>query len=147
MMGIDKIIPEVVLNLESDNKQNAILELIEVLHGAGKITDKKKFYKDLFKREKMMSTYCGYHIAIPHSKSKVVSEASFAFGRSNGIKWDENDDLVKYIVMLAIPVSDQEKDSQHLEMMSSIATLALEDDIRNRWENAKSKEEIIQTFF
>jgi mannitol/fructose-specific phosphotransferase system IIA component (Ntr-type) len=143
---MEKILPEVCLEVTSDNKKDALRELADLLFKAGKISDLDAFVEDLESREKLMSTYCGYHLAIPHSASDVVEEASFVFGRSKGMEWDEDDDLVKFIIILAIPKSNSEEDNLHIDMMSSIATLALEDEIRMQWEQAQTVEDIIQTF-
>lgn len=140
------MIPEVILDLKAQTKEEAINELAQVLFDSGKIHDKKDFVTDIMTREKILSTYCGNNIAIPHSVSPVVGEASFAFGRSAGLTWDEGDDLVNFILILAIPELKENEDSVHIEMMSAIAELALDDDIRLQWEKANTTEEIISTF-
>ena len=138
--------PQVILDLKAKSKLEAINELAQVLLASKIISDKEAFVQDILKREEMMSTYCGYHIAIPHSVSSVVKQASFAFGRTSGITWDEDDEEVKFILILAIPDTQDGEDSQHIEMMSEIATLALEDEVREQWEKATTIAEIIQTF-
>lgn len=140
------IIPQVILEMKARNKQEAIYELAELLLQNGKISDKDIYTKDILSREENMSTYCGYGVAIPHSVSSVVNEAAFAFGRSSGMVWDENDEPVHFVMLLAIPQLKEGEDSVHIEMMSSIATLALEDEIRITWSQAKTIDEIIDTF-
>lgn len=140
------MIPEVILDLKAKNKEEAIDELAQVLFDSGKINDKKDYVVDILKREKILSTYCGSNIAIPHSVSSVVNEASFAFGRSAGLAWDEDDDLVNFVIILAIPQLKEGEDTVHIEMMSAIAELALDDGIRSQWEKANTAEEIISTF-
>ena len=140
------IIPEVILEIEATNKKEAIDELSQLLLERGKILDKKVYVDDILSREETMSTYCGYGVAIPHSVSLVVDEAAFAFGRSSGIVWDEGDEPVKFIILLAIPKLKEGEDNIHIEMMSTIATLALEDDIREAWASATSIDEILDTF-
>lgn len=140
------MIPEVILNLKAKNKEEAIEELAQILFANEKINNKDLYIADILNREKMLSTYCGSNIAIPHSVSSVVNEASFAFGRSSGLIWDEDDDLVNFVIILAIPELKEGEDTVHIEMMSAIAELALDDDIRSQWEKAKTTEEIIATF-
>jgi len=140
------MIPEVILDLNAENKEEAINELAQLLFERGKIKNKAAFVTDVMNREKMMSTYCGNNISIPHSISAEVNEASFAFGRSTGLAWDEADDLVNVVLILAIPEQKEGEDSIHIDMMSAIAELALDDGIRSRWEKATSIEEIISTF-
>jgi fructose-specific phosphotransferase system IIA component len=140
------MIPEVILDLKAKNKEEAIDELAQILFDSGKIDDKKGYLTDILKREKILSTYCGSNIAIPHSVSSVVNEASFAFGRSTGLTWDEDDDLVNFVIILAIPELKEGESTVHIEMMSAIAELALDDDIRSQWEKANTIQEIISTF-
>jgi len=140
------MIPEVILNLKAKSKEEAIKELAQVLFESRKINDKDSYVKDIMNREKILSTYCGSNIAIPHSVSEVVNEASFAFGRSQGLTWDEDDDLVNFVIILAIPQLKEGEDTVHIEMMSAIAELALDDDIRKLWEDATTYQDIIDTF-
>ena len=98
------------------------------------------------KREELLSTYCGYNIAIPHAISKAVKKVSFGFCRTVSLEWDKNDDEVKFILILAIPDSNKKEDNLHIELMSQIASLALEEKVRKSWEEAKSVEEISKTF-
>lgn len=140
------MVPEVILDLKAKNKEEAIDELAHILHKAGKINDKNGYVSDIMNREKILSTYCGSNIAIPHSVSEVVNEASFAFGRSQGLIWDEDDDLVNYVIILAIPKLKEGEDTVHIEMMSAIAELALNEAIREQWAKAKTAEDIVATF-
>ena len=140
------MIPEVVLNLKAHNKEEAIDELAQLLFDSGKTQDKEVYVQDILNREKILFTYCGNGIAIPHSVSPVVKEASFAFGRSSGLIWDADDDLVQFIIILAIPELKEGEDTVHIEMMSAIAELALDDDIRSKWEKAVTENDIITTF-
>jgi len=140
------MIPEVILDLKAKNKVEAIDELAQLLFDNAKINDKKAYVVDILKREKILSTYCGNNIAIPHSVSTTVNEASFAFGRSTGLSWDEDDDLVNYVILLAIPKLKVGEDTVHIEMMSVIAELALDDDVRSLWAKANTTEEIIAIF-
>jgi len=140
------MIPEVILDLKAKNKKEAIEELAQLLFDNEKINDKSLYITDILKREKILSTYCGSNIAIPHSISSVVKEASFAFGRSKGLTWDEGDDLVNFVIMLAIPELKEGEDTVHIELMSAIAELALDDKIRSKWVSAQTAEDIIATF-
>ncbi len=140
------MVPEVVLDLKAKTKEEAIEELAQFLFESGKINDTDSYVKDILNREKILSTYCGSNIAIPHSVSEVVNEAAFAFGRSQGLTWDEDDDLVNFVIILAIPQLKEGEDTVHIEMMSAIAELALDDDIRKLWEDATTEQDIIDTF-
>ncbi|RPH33970.1 MAG: PTS sugar transporter subunit IIA [Bacteroidales bacterium] len=150
MNNPDKFFNEkfITLNLKAKTKEQAINELAEMLYSGGKIKSVNGFIKSVIERENTVSTYCGSDIAIPHAASRYVIDAAFAFGRSNGFSWGEGDGNVNYIFLLAIPEvkgGDQSK-SAHIAMMSSIAELALEEDVRQKWAIANTVEEILETF-
>ena len=131
------------LNLEGQNKVQIITELVDKLHQKDCLFEKKQYLDAVLERENILSTYCGYHIAIPHAVSKAVKKAAFGFCRITPIEWDKDDEKVEFILILAIPDSSNNK---HVDMMSQIAGLALEDKIRRIWKSAKTKDLIIKTF-
>ncbi len=141
---MSKLAPTFIeLNLEGQNKVQIITELVDKLHQKGCLFEKKQYLDAVLERENILSTYCGYHIAIPHAVSKAVKKAAFGFCRITPIEWDKDDEKVEFILILAIPDSSNNK---HVDMMSQIASLALEDKIRKIWKSAKTKDLIIKTF-
>jgi mannitol/fructose-specific phosphotransferase system IIA component (Ntr-type) len=141
---MSKLAPTFIeLNLEGQNKVQIITELVDKLHQKGCLFEKKQYLDAVLERENILSTYCGYHIAIPHAVSKAVKKAAFGFCRITPIEWDKDDEKVEFILILAIPDSSNNK---HVDMMSQIAGLALEDKIRKIWKSAKTKDLIIKTF-
>lgn len=141
---MSKLAPTFIeLNLEGQNKVQIITELVDKLHQKGCLFEKKQYLDAVLERENILSTYCGYHIAIPHAVSKAVKKAAFGFCRITPIEWDKDDEKVQFILILAIPDSSNNK---HVDMMSQIAGLALEDKIRKIWKSAKTKDLIIKTF-
>ena len=141
---MSKLAPTFIeLNLEGQNKVQIITVLVDKLHQKGCLFEKKQYLDAVLERENILSTYCGYHIAIPHAVSKAVKKAAFGFCRITPIEWDKDDEKVEFILILAIPDSSNNK---HVDMMSQIAGLALEDKIRKIWKSAKTKDLIIKTF-
>jgi mannitol/fructose-specific phosphotransferase system IIA component (Ntr-type) len=53
---------------------------------------------------------------------------------------------VQFIILLAIPEVAEGEESPHIEMMSEVATLALDEEIRAVWASARDKETILKTF-
>ena len=136
----------VELGLKGQNKIHVISELVDKLHQKGCLFEKKQYLDAVLERENLLSTYCGYHIAIPHAVSKAVKKAAFGFCRITPIEWDKDDEKVQFILILAIPDSPSSKNNRHIDMMSQIAGLALEDKVRKIWKSAKTKDIIIKTF-
>lgn len=149
-MDNDKIINEnlISLNLEVESKAKAIEKLADMLFAEKVISSVSGFIESVNNRETTMSTYCGFDVAIPHAVSEFVIKPAFAFGRVDSFSWGKEDGPVEFIFLLAIPVqNDADTGSKsHIDMMSSIAELALEENVRNKWAGAKSKDEILKSF-
>ena len=126
------------LGLQGQNKVHVISELVDKLHQKGCLFEKKQYLDAVLERENLLSTYCGHHIA--------VKKAAFGFCRITPIEWDKDDEKVQFILILAIPDSSSSKNNRHIDMMSQIAGLALEDKVRKIWKSAKTKDIIIKTF-
>ncbi len=70
-----------IIDLHSDTKESALQELLRVICKSPLITDPKRFEKEIFRREKLMSTGIGYEIAIPHARHSAVKDFVIAIGR------------------------------------------------------------------
>ena len=134
------------LSLQVDSKQAAIHAIAEGLAQSGVIRDAQVYAAEVLAREATLSTYCGYGIAIPHAASNTVIAPGFAFARTTDLTWDQDDDPVRFILALAIPEANEGEDNNHIELMSQIATLALEEEVRAVWEKAQTEQEIQASF-
>lgn len=148
MTGVENIINEhlVTLDLKANSREGAIMELAMMLFRENKLISLFGFIDAVTGRENTLSTYCGSEVAIPHAQSIFVKEAGIAFGRTTGFSWEEEDETVSFIFLLALPEADDSFDAVHMGVISSIAELALEKDIRDKWAVAKTKEDILETF-
>ena len=134
------------LNLKSDSKLTLLETLCQSFWEAGKLYNRGQFLEEVLKREALLSTYCGEGVAIPHAASTAVKEPAFIFARCTEINWDEEESPVQFIILLAIPEVAEGEESPHIEMMSEVATLALDEEIRAVWASARDKEIILKTF-
>lgn len=136
------------LDMELGSKDDVIMELCKLLFLENKISSVDGFIKDIKHRENLMSTFCGFDVAIPHAVSEFVKEPAFAFARTCEFPWGEEDEIVKYVFLLAIPVYKEinEESKPHIDMMSGIAQLALDEDARRVWEKANTRNEILESF-
>lgn len=150
-MDIEKVINKnlIKLDLKAKNKEEAIKELANLLDNEGCLIDKEEYLKSVYHRESISSTFCGYSVAIPHGITKAVRKPSLCFGRTSGFNWDIEDDetFVEYVYLIAIPETQDKSDEsiEHLNILSTIATLTLEDEIREKWETVKTPEEFLET--
>lgn len=134
------------LEMEATTKEEAIRELSEMLFSSGKIADIDGFIEDVYYRETLGVTGLGNGIAIPHGKSKLVNRTSLAIGRTKEtIEWESLDDQpVNFIILFA--VTDEDKTSNHIRLLSQVATKLGDDDLCERLKLASTPEEIYYIF-
>lgn len=138
-----ELITEKLILLDENVKDKTTLmnTLVQVLLKENRISDELVFMKDVLEREKIASTAIGDNIAIPHAISTSVKTASLVFLRLNHeIAWN-HEDKVKYIFGIAVPFEN--KDNQHLRILSSLARKMLDDDFKNRILYTSSQEECV----
>lgn len=130
------------LNLNSKTKSEVIDELIDLLFKGDALYDKELFKKAILAREAQSSTGLEEGIAIPHGKSKAVKKPTIAFGRSlDGIDYESLDgEPSKLFFMIAAP---ENATDSHIETLSKLSTLLLDDNIIEELLNASSKDEVI----
>ena len=108
-----------IIDIESDNKKDALNELLDIICQSSLITDRKIFSKEIFKREELMSTGIGYQIAIPHARHSSVQDFVMAIGRkSEGLEYESIDDKpVKLIFMIG---ASDKQDKDYIRLLSRL---------------------------
>jgi len=143
LLTSEQIIPE----MKATERWPAIVELIELLVGQGKIdpANRESILASLKQREETMSTGIGFGIAIPHASSEAVVEVVAAFGRSSqGIEFDALDNApVKFVVLFIVPKNQFQT---HLRTLASIAKFLNDRSVRESLASATTKEEILSIF-
>lgn len=139
--------PELIeLNLKAKERNNAILELTQLLDAGGYLFSKEGFLEDVFQREEIGNTAVGFGVAIPHGKSTEVREAAIVFGRSEaGINWDSFDGSpVHTVFLLAVP--EEQASNEHLKILAMLSRALMNDYFREQLSEAKTSEEILTIF-
>ncbi|MCR9388775.1 fructose-specific PTS transporter subunit EIIC [Vibrio metoecus] len=119
--------PEIIcLDLKANNKEDVLIELVELLDNAGKLTDKQQFLSDIWRREEIGNTGFEEGIAIPHAKSAAVALPAVVVGISRqGIDYGAEDgQLSDVFFMLASPDGE---DHHHIEVLAQISSKLIED--------------------
>ncbi|MEI0558988.1 PTS fructose transporter subunit IIABC [Brachyspira intermedia] len=129
-------------DLKGTTKSEIIDEMVDILYNNGKLNDREEYKQEILKREAQSSTGMEEGIAIPHGKTKAVKIPTVAIGISKkGVDYESLDGEPSYLFfMIAAP---ENSNDSHIELLSKITTLLLEDDIREALLNAKSKEEVL----
>lgn len=134
----------VKLNINSSTRDEAIVELAELIEAEGRLVDYDEYIAEVFDRESKSTTGIGFGIAIPHGKSPAVKTPTIAFGRcKEGMEWDSLDgEPVKIIFLLAVPC-DGDSCNDHLRILASISRKLLHEDFNNALHSIENEEELV----
>ncbi|ENM5735125.1 PTS sugar transporter subunit IIA [Vibrio mimicus] len=146
-MDITNLIePELIcLDLKANSKEGILIELVDLLDKAGKLTDKQQFLKDVWQREEIGNTGFEEGIAIPHAKSTAVALPAVVIGISRqGIDYGAEDGLLSDVFfMLASPDGE---DHHHIEVLAQISSKWIEDGFVEQLKAAEDVEQVRALF-
>lgn len=132
----------VSLDLRSETKDDILLELIRLLQ----VDERSEgmLFKMLKRREELGSTGIGRGIAIPHSRSLVVSKLRVAFGRkAAGVDYKAIDGQpAKFFFLIVAP--PLEVSNQYLPVLGKIAQFAKEEDVPRRLLEISTADEFLK---
>lgn len=130
------------LNASPKSKAEAIDMLISLQVNSGKITDREEYKKGILAREEMSSTAVGEGIAIPHAKSPAVKAPSLAaMTVPDGVDYEAMDDEPSNLLFMIAAPNDGDV---HLEVLSRLMTILMDEDFREKLLNAKDKDEFLK---
>ena len=132
----------ICLGLKGKTKAEVIDEMVDILYSAGKLNDKEEYKKAILKREAESSTGLEEGIAVPHAKTSAVKIPSIAFGLSKeGVDYNSLDgEPSKIFFMIAAPANAADT---HIEVLSKLTTMLLEDEVREKLLNAKTPQDVL----
>jgi len=94
---------QVVFDLKSKDKVEALEELLDVLAKQKLIDNKKLLLTRLVDRENLVSTAIGYGVALPHARVDSGGEIVVAVGRSEkGIDFEAHDGQKVHLIILVV---------------------------------------------
>ena len=133
----------VKVGLESEEKDEAFAELIELLVRAHKIGDRNAALKATESREAMGTTGIGRGIAIPHGKDPSITHLTAALGISRtGIEYDAMDDQPVHVVFLV--VAQANNPGPHVQCLAEIARLLQVPGFYKRLLEARTPKEVLE---
>ncbi len=123
-------------------KQDAINRMVDLMVKRGNIANRDEYLKGVLAREEESTTGIGDGIAIPHCKSDAVTAPGLAaMVLPEGVAYDALDgEPVHIIFLIAAPNS---KDNLHLEVLSRLSMLLMNESFVSDLRNASSKEEFL----
>ena len=135
----------IVLDLDSLNKNEVIEKLVDLLDENGALINKNEFLEAVLLRETKSPTGLEEGLAIPHGKSSSVKTPKIAAARlKNKIKdWESVDESNEVDLVFLIAIPDAEKGTTHIEVLSNLTTLFMEDGFIESLRGAKNKDEFL----
>jgi phosphoenolpyruvate-protein phosphotransferase len=142
----DALIADGLVHLSSSatSKEEAIRELVDLLHIEGRVDDPDLVEDAVWAREETYPTGMGFGVAIPHCKSPHVTVNSIAVLKLNApVDWKMSDqDPVHFLIFIAI--SAAVKGDQHLRIIASLARKLMHEEFRQQLTEATSASAIVR---
>ena len=130
------------LNAAASSKKEALNQIINLISQTGNITNKEEYKEIVFKREEQGTTGIGEGIAIPHGKSSKVKKASLAaMVIPNGVEFESLDN--KKVNLMFLIAAPETKDNIHLEVLSRLSALLMDENFREKLRRAKTSKEFL----
>jgi DNA integrity scanning protein DisA with diadenylate cyclase activity/mannitol/fructose-specific phosphotransferase system IIA component (Ntr-type) len=122
---------EAVVDLAVDSKEALLRRLAETVVEQSRAEVVDKVYRGILEREAQVNTYVGNGVAIPHARVDCVEGISLALARNPGglpygIQTDEP------VVLVVLVVGNDALQSEHVRVLSLIASLLGDRDSRDR---------------
>ncbi len=123
-------------------KSEALDQIIDLMVKSGKINDREAYRAQVYAREEESTTGIGEGIAIPHGKCDAVDKPGLAaMVIKDGVEFDALDGMpVTLMFLIAAPNT---KDNVHLDVLSKLSVLMMDENFANNLRNARSVDEFL----
>jgi len=132
----------IFLDVEVSSKKKLLELIANIVADQGQLTE-SSIYSSLLNRERLGSTGLGHGFAVPHARVEDLDQTiGCLFRLKEPVNFEAPDNQpVDLVFTVIIP---QEATEEHLIILSSLAKLFSQSDVRNAIHNAASKDEIAQ---
>lgn len=133
----------ILLNVDVKDKDACLVKLVDLMDASGKISDKKLYLDAVYAREEEGTTGVGNGIAIPHGRCSGVKEPGLAaMTIPSGVEYNALDSKpVDLAFLIAAP---EGSGSMHLEILSKLATMLMDENFVADLKKAKTVEEFLK---
>ena len=130
------------LQAKVGSKGEALEHLVALMAKSGKLADEAEYKRCVLAREEEGSTGIGEGIAIPHAKTNAVKAPGLAaMIVAEGVDFASLDDKpAKLFFLIAAPDTE---DNVHLDVLSRLSTLLMDEDFTTALYAAKSSQEFL----
>ena len=125
------------------DKKAALDQMVELMDASGKLRDKETYRQGVYAREQEGSTGIGEGIAIPHCKSDAVIKPGLAaMVVKDGVEFESLDGQPAHLFFLI--AAPNTEDNVHLDVLSRLSVLLMDEDFTNKLCQATSVSEFKQ---
>lgn len=133
----------IALELSGDNKEEVLSALVKVMADQGTITKPGLLFDSLMEREELGSTGIGNGVAIPHGRSKELTQPVVVFGRTDAeVNFESIDGKTARIFFLL--VAPETGENEHLHLLAKIARLMRDALIREQLLALQTPAEVLE---
>ena len=131
------------LNAAPADKKETLDLAVELMAKSGKLSDVEKYREQVYAREEESTTGIGEGIATPHGKCDAVKAPGLAaMVIKNGVEYESLDgEPVTLLFLIAAPNT---KDNVHLDVLSKLSVMLMDENFTTSLRNAKSVDEFLQ---
>ena len=130
------------LNGSATDKKDVLNKMVDLMAKSGKISDIETYRAGVFAREEEGTTGIGEGIAIPHCKSDAVNAPGLAaMVVKGGVEFDSLDGAPVHILFLI--AAPNTKDNVHLDVLSKLSVLLMDENFTKNLMEAKSVDEFL----
>jgi fructose-specific phosphotransferase system IIA component len=133
----------VIVDSDSESKEEAIRELIDSLFVAGRTEEPDRLEDVVWEREAAYSTGLGHGFAIPHCRSDLINANSIAVLKlRQPIDWNSLDGKPVHIVVL-LAVHESDASNSHMKVLAKLARKLMNEEFRDRLMKLNDSEGIL----
>ena len=133
----------VMLGAAPSDKKQTLEQAVALMAESGKIADEEAYKKQVFAREEESTTGIGEGIAIPHGKcDAVIKPGLAAMVIPDGVDFESLDD--EPVTLLFLIAAPNTKDNVHLDVLSKLSVMLMDEDFTAKLRAAKSVDEFMQ---
>ena len=133
----------IALKLGGDDKEGVLSALVKVMADQGTIAKPERLLDALMEREELGSTGIGHGVAIPHGRSKELTQPVVVFGRTEAeVNFASIDGKAARIFFLL--VAPENGENEHLHLLAKIARLMRDAVIREQLLGLETPAEVLE---
>ena len=133
----------VMLGAAPSDKEQTLEQAVALMVKSGKIADEEAYKRRVFAREEESTTGIGEGIAIPHGKCDAVTKPGLvAMVIPGGVDFESLDD--EPVTLLFLIAAPNTKDNVHLDVLSKLSVMLMDEEFTAALRAAKSVDEFMQ---